>query len=252
MEAAAKTKVFGKPDTLTGVPYYYCPGCGHSLIHRLVCEVIDEFEMAGDTVAIFGVGCSCVSYPFFNLDWIYTLHGRAPAVATGFKRSMPDTLVFTYQGDGDLGSIGIAEIIHAAHRGEKFTTIFVNNANYGMTGGQMAPTTLEGQITTTTPEGRDIAHCGSPLKISEMLATIDGAKYVARQSVHDYKSLVATRKSIKKAFEVQLAGEGFSIVEILSQCPTNWKIEPVDSCAWIEENMMPVFPLGILKDESGG
>jgi 2-oxoglutarate ferredoxin oxidoreductase subunit beta len=246
MEQALKT-VFDHPASLYDTPMMYCPGCGHGVIHRLVAEVIDDMELRGKTVAVFGVGCYCLAYRYMDMDWIYTLHGRSPAVATGVKRSLPDRLVFTYQGDGDLGSIGIAEAIHSAIRSENFSIVFVNNATYGMTGGQMAPTTLEGQVTTTSPYGRDVSHAGSPFRISEVFATIQGSTYVTRQSVHTAPHVIKAKKAIKKAFTLQMEGKGFSLVEILSPCPSAWKLTPVEAVAWLEENMLPVFPLGDLK-----
>jgi 2-oxoglutarate ferredoxin oxidoreductase subunit beta len=247
MEQALEN-VFDRPESLYDTPMMYCPGCGHGVVHRLVGEVIDEMELRGKTVAVFGVGCYCLAYRYMDMDWIYTLHGRSPSVATGVKRSLPDRLVFTYQGDGDLGSIGIAEGIHSAIRSENFSIVFVNNATYGMTGGQMAPTTLEGQVTTTSPYGRDVGHAGHPFRISEVFATIEGATYVTRQSVHTAPNVIKTKKAIKKAFTLQMEGKGFSLVEILSPCPSAWKLTPVESVAWLEENMLPIFPLGDLKD----
>jgi 2-oxoglutarate ferredoxin oxidoreductase subunit beta len=244
----ALKKVFDRPESLYDTPFLYCPGCGHSVIHRLVAEAIDEMGLRGNTIAVFGVGCYCLAYRYMNMDWIYTLHGRSPAVATGIKRSLPDRLVFTYQGDGDLGSIGIAEAIHAAIRSENVSTVFVNNATYGMTGGQMAPTTLEGQVTTTSPYGRDPKKTGNPFRISEMFATIEGAKYVTRQSVHKPPLVIKAKRAIKKAFQLQMEGKGFSLVEVLSPCPSSWKMTPLQSVAWIEEKMIPVFPLGDLRD----
>lgn len=236
--------VFEKTEGLTDKQFHYCPGCTHGIIHRLVGEVLVELGVLGKTVGVAPVGCSVLAYDYFNCDMHEAAHGRAPAVATGIKRILPDNVVFTYQGDGDLASIGTAEIIHAAHRGEKFTTIFVNNAIYGMTGGQMAPTTLIGQKATTAPLGRQVATAGMPLRMSEMLATIDGAVFVERVSVHNVAGIRKTKKAIKKAFEVQLEGKGFGIVEVLSTCPTNWGLTPVESLKWLEENMIPYYPLG--------
>jgi 2-oxoglutarate/2-oxoacid ferredoxin oxidoreductase subunit beta len=236
--------VYEKTKGLTDKQTHYCPGCTHGVIHKLVGEVLVELGVLGKTVGVAPVGCSVLAYDYFNCDMHEAAHGRAPAVATGIKRVLPDHTVFTYQGDGDLASIGTAEIIHAAHRGEKFTTIFVNNAIYGMTGGQMAPTTLIGQKATTSPYGRDQATTGMPLKVSEMLATIDGAAFVERVSVHDVPNIRKAKKAIKKAFQVQIEGKGFGIVEILSTCPTNWGITPVDSLTWLKENMIPYYPLG--------
>ena len=240
--------VFQKPHALTDAPFHYCPGCTHGIIHRLVAEVIDELGIEGNTVGIAPVGCSVFAYNYFNCDMMEAAHGRAPAVATGIKRACPDDLVFTYQGDGDLASIGTAEIVHAAARGEKITTIFVNNAIYGMTGGQMAPTTLVGQVTTTSPYGRNAETQGMPVKMAEMLATLDGAYYIERTSVHNVPNIVKTKKAIKKAFQYQMEGKGFSIVEILSTCPTNWGLSPVEALKWLNDNMIPQYPLGVTKE----
>ncbi len=240
--------VFEKPKMLRDVPLHYCPGCTHGIIHRLVAEVLDELGGEGRTVGVAPVGCAVFAYNYFNCDMYEAAHGRAPAVATGIKRVMPDKIVFTYQGDGDLASIGAAEIVHAATRGEKFTTIFVNNAIYGMTGGQMAPTTLLGQKTTTSPAGRSVERNGYPVRVSEMLATLDGPAYIARVSVHNVKEIMNAKKAIKKAFEYQLAGKGFSLVEVLSTCPTNWGLSPAEALKWLEENMIPQYPLGVKKE----
>jgi len=236
--------VFKRTEGLTETPFHYCPGCTHGVIHRLVGEVLEELGVLGESIGVAPVGCSVLAYDYFNCDMHEAAHGRAPAVATGVKRVHPDKVVFTYQGDGDLASIGTAEIVHAAHRSENITTIFVNNAIYGMTGGQMAPTTLPGQKATTSPYGRDPKLTGMPLKVSEMLSTIPGASYVERVSVHNPANIRKTKKAIKKAFECQLAGKGFSIVEVLSTCPTNWGLTPVESLKWLEENMLPYYPLG--------
>ncbi|SCZ02899.1 thiamine pyrophosphate-dependent enzyme [Alkaliphilus peptidifermentans] len=244
--------VFKKTEGLTDKQFHYCPGCTHGIIHRLVGEVLEELGVLGETIGVAPVGCSVLAYDYFNCDMHEAAHGRAPAVATGIKRVLPENVVFTYQGDGDLASIGTAEIIHAAHRGEKITTIFVNNAIYGMTGGQMAPTTLIGQKATTAPYGRDAAQTGMPLRMSEMLATIDGAVFVERTTVHNVAGIRKTKKAIKKAFEVQLAGLGFGIVEVLSTCPTNWGITPVESLKWLEENMIPYYPLGNFRTPEEG
>lgn len=237
------TKTRGLKEQAT----HYCPGCTHGIIHRLVAEVLVELDVLGDTIGCASVGCSILSYNYLNVDMVESAHGRAPAVATGAKRVHPDKVVFTYQGDGDLASIGTAEIIHAAHRSENITVIFVNNAIYGMTGGQMAPTTLLGQKTTTAPEGRDASHCGSPLRISEMFAQIPGASYIARASVHSPKQVRRARKTIKKAFEYQLEGRGFSMIEVLSTCPTGWGVSPIEALMWLDENMIPYYPLGVYK-----
>lgn len=240
--------LFKKTTGLTEKPTHYCPGCTHGIIHRLVGEVLEEMDILEDTVGVASVGCSVLTYEYFNCDMTQSAHGRAPAVATGVKRVLPDRFVFTYQGDGDLASIGISEVIHAAARGEKITVIFVNNAIYGMTGGQMAPTTLIGQKTATTPFGRDESIQGSPIRVSEMLATIDGAAYIERVSVHDVPNIIKAKKAIRKAFEIQQNRLGFSMIEILSTCPTNWGLNPQESLEWVKDNMLPVFPLGVYKD----
>jgi len=239
--------VFKRPHALKEKSLHYCPGCTHGIIHRLVAEVIDELDIEGITIGVSPVGCAYNNYEYFNCDMVQAAHGRAPAVATGIKRVHPDNFVFTYQGDGDLAAIGTAEIVHAATRGEKITTIFVNNAIYGMTSGQMAPTTLLGQVTTTTPYGRKPEDHGYPIRVCEMLSTLEGAVYVERTSVHDVKNIKNTKAAIKRAFEVQKANKGFSIVEVLSTCPTNWGLNPIDSLKWLEENMLPHYPLGIFK-----
>ncbi|MCR4876882.1 MAG: 2-oxoglutarate oxidoreductase [Clostridiales bacterium] len=240
--------VYEKTGILTDTPLHYCPGCTHGIIHRLVAEAIDELGIQGKTIGIAPVGCAVFAYNYFNTDMMEAAHGRAPAVATGCKRANPDNIVFTYQGDGDLASIGAAEITHAATRGENITVIFVNNAIYGMTGGQMAPTTLPGQVTTTSPYGRDPALCGYPIRVSEMLATLDGPAYIARCSVHDVKHILDAKKCIRKAFETQIAKKGFSMVEVLSSCPTNWGMTPREALNWLEANMIPQYPLGVKKE----
>ena len=219
---------FKKPNALTDLQMHYCPGCTHGIIHRLVAEALDDLELEGRTIGVASVGCSVFSYNYFSCDMQQASHGRAPAVATGIKRVHPDRIVFTYQGDGDLAAIGTAEIVHAAARGENITVIFVNNAIYGMTGGQMAPTTLQGQVTLTTPRGRTLEE-GYPIRMSELLATLDGPRYIERVSVHDPKSVRKAGKAIKKAFELQQKGEGFTMVEVLSSCPTNYKLSPTDA-----------------------
>jgi 2-oxoglutarate ferredoxin oxidoreductase subunit beta len=244
--------VYQKSAGLTDVPLHYCPGCTHGTIHKLVAETLVELDVLGKTIAVAPVGCAVFAYKYFNCDAHEAAHGRAPAVATGIKRVLPDNVVFTYQGDGDLASIGAAEIVHAAMRGENITVIFVNNAIYGMTGGQMAPTTLIGQRTTTSPYGRSQVGQGAPLRVSEMLATIEGAAYIARVSVHKIPRLNAAKRSIKKAFQMQIEKKGFSLVEVLSTCPTNWGLTPVQSLKWLEQNMIPVNPLGVYKDIEGG
>ena len=240
--------VYEKTKVLADTPLHYCPGCTHGIIHRLVAEAIDELGIQGKTIGIAPVGCAVFAYNYFNVDMMEAAHGRAPAVATGCKRVNPQNIVFTYQGDGDLASIGAAEITHAATRGENITVIFVNNAIYGMTGGQMAPTTLPGQVTTTSPYGRDPALCGYPIRVCEMLATLDGPAYIARCSVHDVKHILDAKKCIKKAFETQIAGKGFSMVEVLSSCPTNWGMTPREALNWLEANMIPHYPLGVKKE----
>lgn len=244
--------VFKKPHALTDIPFHYCSGCTHGIIHRLVAEVIDELECEGYTVGVSPVGCAVMNYDYFNCDMIEAPHGRAPAVATGIKRAHPENVVFTYQGDGDLAAIGTAETVHAATRGENITVIFVNNTIYGMTGGQMAPTSLPGQITQTTPYGRDVNVAGFPVRICEMLSTLDGVALAQRTSVDTVKNVNETKKAIKKAFQNQIDGKGFSIVEVLSTCPTNWGMNPIESLEWLRENMIPYYPLGVYKDEKKG
>lgn len=241
--------VFERPHALVDTPLHYCPGCTHGIIHRLIAEVIDELGIEGSTVGVSPVGCTYNNYLYFNCDMVQAAHGRAPAVATGLKRSLPGKQVFTYQGDGDLAAIGTAEIVHAATRGEKISTIFVNNAIYGMTSGQMAPTTLVGQVTTTTPFGRKPELHGYPVPVCEMLSTLEGAAYVARVAVDTVPNIKKAKAAIKKAFQVQMAGLGFSIVEVLSTCPTNWGLAPDKAIAWLQENMMAHYPLGVYKGE---
>ena len=244
--------VFEKPKALTDAVFHYCPGCTHGIIHRLVAEAIDTLGIEGRTIGIAPVGCSVLAYDYFTCDMVEASHGRAPAVATGVKRSLPDNIVFTYQGDGDLASIGTAEIVHAAHRGEKIVTIFVNNAIYGMTGGQMAPTTLIGQKTTTSPYGRDEAWCGAPIKMSEMLAAVPSSYYIERVAVNNTANIVKAKKAIAKAFRYQKEGKGFCMVEVLSTCPTNWGLSPVEALQWLRDNMLPYYPLGVYKDVEEG
>ncbi len=241
-------KVFTKPASLKETPFHYCPGCGHSIIHRLVSEVIDELGIREITIGVPPAGCAVLAYNYFDVDMAEAPHGRAAAVATGIKRVQPDKVVFTYQGDGDIAAIGTAETIHAANRGERITAIFVNNAVYGMTGGQMAPTTIPGQVTTTSPGGRVPLRDGNPLDLSEMLGVAAGSVYIERTAVTSPKSIMKTKKAIKKAFQVQLEDKGFSLVEILSACPTNWKMSPKDSIKWVDEVMSKVFPLKVIKD----
>lgn len=240
-------KLFTRPQTLKDMATHYCPGCHHGIIHRLVAEVIDELGVRDKAIGVASVGCSVLAYEYFTIDMFQAAHGRAPAVATGIKRVHSDATVFTYQGDGDLAAIGCGEIVHAAARGEKITTIFVNNAIYGMTGGQMAPTTLVNQVTTTSPYGRNLENSGMPIRISEMLSTIDGAKFIARVAVNNPTNMSKAKQAIKRAFEIQLRGEGFTMVEILSTCPTNWGKSPVEAATWLEENLIPYYPLGIFK-----
>ncbi len=243
--------VYGYPKSLTPAHTHYCPGCTHGLIHRLVAEVLDELDVREKTIGVAPVGCSVLAYYYFDVDMAEAAHGRAPAMATGIKRVSPDKVVFTYQGDGDLASIGIAEIVYAANRGEMFTTIFVNNAIYGMTGGQMAPTTLPGQVTTSSPTGRDVETAGWPMKMAELLGGLPGTAYITRQSALDVPGIRRTKKAIKLAFQAQLAGLGFSMVEILSTCNTNWHMTPVGALDWAREYMVEYFPLGDTKVSDG-
>ena len=242
--------VFKRPNALSDTPLHYFPGCTHGIIHRLIAETIDELDIEGRTVGVAPVGCSVLAYNYFECDMIQAAHGRAPAVATGLRRANPESIVFTYQGDGDLAAIGTAETVHAAARGENITIIFVNNAIYGMTGGQMAPTTLPGQVTQTTPYGRDVMSAGLPLKISELISMIDGAYYVERVSVDSVKNIKAAKKAILRGFKNQLEGKGFSLIEVISTCPTNWGLDPVKSLDWLRENMLPYYPPGVYKDGS--
>lgn len=241
--------VFEKPKTLTDAPFHYCPGCTHGIIHRLVAEVIDELGIEGRTIGVAPVGCSVMAYDYFTCDFIEAPHGRAPAVATGVKRSDPENnIVFTYQGDGDLAAIGTAETVHAAARRENITVIFVNNAIYGMTGGQMAPTTLPGQVTQTSPYGRDVETVGYPVKVCELLQNVDGAAYLERVTVNNPANIKKAKAAIKKAFTNQIEGKGFSLVEVVSTCPTNWGLSPEKALKWLEDNMLPYYPLGVYKD----
>lgn len=242
------TMVYEKSKGLTDAEMHYCPGCTHGVIHKLVAESLAELEVLGDTIGVAPVGCAVFAYDYFNCDMQEAAHGRAPAVATGIKRVLPDHVVFTYQGDGDLAAIGTAEIVHAAMRGEKITTIFVNNAVYGMTGGQMAPTTLVGQKATTAPLGRSFEHYGAPIHMAELLATLDGAAYIERVSVTTPAQIAKAKRAIKKAFEIQIQGLGFTMIEVLSTCPTNWGLPPVEALTWLNEHMIPVFPLGVTRD----
>ncbi len=242
--------VFEKPKALTDAPFHYCPGCTHGIIHRLVAEAIDELGIEGKTIGVAPVGCAVMAYDYFTCDMVEAAHGRAPAVATGLKRAMPENVIFTYQGDGDLASIGMAETVHAATRNENITIIFVNNAIYGMTGGQMAPTSLPGQVTQTSPYGRDVTKAGFPIKVSEMLSTLDGPEYIERVAVNNVKNVRAAKKAIKKAFQNQVEGKGFSLIEVVSSCPTNWGMTPSKALEWVEEQMIPYYPLGVYKDRS--
>jgi len=241
-------KIFTRPRSLKPAPFRYCPGCGHSLIHRLIAECIDDFDIRERVIGIAPVGCAVFSYDYFNFDVLESAHGRPPAVATALKRVMPEKIVFSYQGDGDLAAIGTSEIVHAAARGENISVFFVNNANYGMTGGQMAPTTIIGQRTTTTPAGRSAETEGYPLRVSELLATVDGTSFIQRVSLDSHKNLMAAKAAIQKAFRCQLQGKGFSFVEILSPCPTDWGLSPKASLEWIRTAMLKVFPIGVFKD----
>jgi 2-oxoglutarate ferredoxin oxidoreductase subunit beta len=243
--------VYQRPESLHDVSTHYCPGCTHGIAHRLVAEVLDELDVREQTVGIAPVGCAVFAYNYINVDFAEAAHGRAPAMAVGIKRVLPDRVVFTYQGDGDLASIGTAEIIHAALRGDKITTIFINNAIYGMTGGQMAPTSLVGMKTTSSPYGRDIEEAGLPVKMSELLANLPGAAYIVRRSLHNVREIRKAKKAILTAFKVQQAGLGFSLVELLSTCPTNWGMSPADALDWVEENMLPYYPMGDYKVADG-
>jgi 2-oxoglutarate ferredoxin oxidoreductase subunit beta len=244
-------KIFERPRYLKDAAFHYCPGCGHSIIHRLVAEILDELGIGERTIGVPPAGCAVLAYNYLDVDMGEAPHGRGAAVATGIKRVLPDRIVFTYQGDGDIAAIGTAETIHAANRGENITVIFVNNGVYGMTGGQMAPTTLLGQNSTTTPGGRDRRRDGAPLDLSQIIAVTGGSVYIERTAVHTPKHVRRTKKALTKAFKTQMNGLGFSLVEIISQCPTNWKMSPVDSCRWIEETMLSSYPLQVIKDEVG-
>ncbi len=239
--------VFKRPESLTDAKFHYCPGCTHGIIHRLVAECLDEMNIREKTVGICPVGCSVLAYDYFNCDMVEAAHGRAPAIATAIKRLKPECYLFTYQGDGDLASIGMGEIVHASARGEKISVFFINNTLYGMTGGQMAPTTLLGQVATTCPYGRKVENEGYPVKMAELLAGNEGSAYISRVAVNSPANVVKAKKAIKKAFETQVKGLGFSMVEILSTCPTNWGLNPVDAMKWMEDNMIPYYPLGEFK-----
>ncbi|MFC2042808.1 thiamine pyrophosphate-dependent enzyme [Chloroflexota bacterium] len=239
--------VYSRPESMTNITTHYCPGCTHGISHRLIAEVMDEMGIREMTIGVAPVGCSVFAYNYFNCDFVEAAHGRAPAMATGIKRVLPDRFVFTYQGDGDLASIGMAEIMHVAARGENITVIFINNAIYGMTGGQMAPTTLPGQKTTSSPSGRDVEQTGYPIRMAELIANMEGTSYSVRRSLHDPKQIRKAKKAIRTAFEVQKLDLGFAMVELLSTCPTNWDISPQESLHWVNEHMVPVFPLGDYK-----
>ncbi len=239
--------VYKRPESLSDALTHYCPGCTHGIIHRLIAEVIDELGVRERTIGVAPVGCAVFAYNYFNVDGCEAAHGRAPAMATGLKRVLPDHVIFTYQGDGDLASIGTNEILHACARGEKVTVIFVNNAVYGMTGGQMAPTTLPGMVTTSSPYGRNVEKQGHPLRLTEMLAMLPGVAYAARTSTHSVTEIRKTKKAIRKAFEAQIKGLGLGIVEVLSSCPTNWHVNPMEALEFIRDKMIPVFPLGEFK-----
>lgn len=245
LDSIKPTTIFSRPESLKDVATHYCPGCTHGVIHRMVAESLDELQVRERAVGVAPVGCSVLIYNYFNCDFLEAPHGRAPALATGFKRLRPDMIVFTYQGDGDLASIGMGEIVHAANRGEKITVIFVNNAIYGMTGGQMAPTTLPGQITTTCPHGRDTALAGQPIRMAELLSTLTTPSYIERVSVHSPQYIVKAKRAIKQAFKYQVEGRCFSLVEVLSTCPTNWGMTPEDSTSWLKDNMLGYYKLGV-------
>jgi len=240
--------IFKRPESLTDLQFSYCPGCTHGIVHRLIAETLDELGVEGTTVGVAPVGCSVLAYDFFACDMVQAAHGRAPAVATALKRVLPGNVVFAYQGDGDLASIGMAETVHAASRGEKITIIFINNAIYGMTGGQMAPTSLPAQVTQTSPYGRDVAADGYPIRVCEMLSTLDGVALAQRVTVDTPRNVRAAKKAIKKAFEYQIDGVGYAIIEVVSTCPTNWGLSPIDALQWLRDNMLPYYPLGVYKD----
>ncbi|MCX5857704.1 MAG: thiamine pyrophosphate-dependent enzyme [Deltaproteobacteria bacterium] len=244
-------KVFGRPLSLKNNALHYCAGCGHSITHRLIAEVIDELNIRDRTIGVPPAGCAVIAYNYFDIDMLESPHGRGCAVATGIKRTLPDRIVFSYQGDGDLAAIGTAETFHAANRGENITVIFINNAVYGMTGGQMAPTTLLGQHSTTSPPGRNAILDGYPIRMGDILANLEGTKYIERCAVNTPANILKARRAIKKAFQYQMDGVGFTLVEILSQCPTNWKMTPIDACRWVDEVMAKEFPIGVIKDVKG-
>ena len=243
-------QAFQRPESLKDVPFHFCPGCHHGIAHRLVAEALDFFGIQGKTIGVASVGCSVFLYDYFDIDVLEAPHGRASAVATGVKRARKDRIVFTYQGDGDLASIGIAEVVHTANRGENITIIFANNGVYGMTGGQMAPTTLLGQKTTTSPYGRDFAQDGYPIRMAEMLATLEGSAFVARVAVNNAANLMKAKKAVRRAFQIQIEGMGFSFVEFVLACPTNWSLSPLEANRRVEDQMIPYFPLGIFKERT--
>ncbi len=245
--AIPENLVYERPEAFTDAPTHYCPGCTHGIAHRLIAEVLDEMGLTGKTIGVAPVGCAVFAYNYFATDFVEAPHGRAPGMATGIKRVLPDSIVFTYQGDGDLASIGMGEITHAAARGENITVVFINNANFGMTGGQMAPTTLPGMKTTSSPNGRDVETQGYPIRMAEMLATLEGSGYIVRRSLHDPANIRKAKKAIRTAFEVQVHNLGFSLVELLSSCPSNWDLTPVEALKFVEEKMIPYFPLGDYK-----
>jgi len=240
--------IYQKPAALSDKTFHYCPGCSHGVVHRLVCEVLEELGVIGNTVGVEPVGCSVTAHEYFNFDMVQASHGRAPAVATGVKRSLPDKIVFTYQGDGDLAAIGTAETVHSAARGENITVIFINNTIYGMTGGQMAPTSLPGQVTQTSPYGRDTKTQGNPIRVAEMLSTLNGPSYIARVSTDSVKHIKEAKAAIKKAFQNQIDNKGFSLVEVLCTCPTNWGMSPVEALKRLQDEVLPFYPLGVYKD----
>lgn len=241
--------VFDKPKCLKDAPMHYCPGCAHGLVHRIVAQVIDELGIQDKTIGIAPVGCAVFAYNYLDVDMVEAAHGRAPAVATGIKRADPSRIVFSYQGDGDLASIGMTETVHAAARGENITVVFINNAIYGMTGGQMAPTSLPGQVTQTSPYGRDVNTVGYPVRVCELLATLEAPCYIERVAVNNVKNVRKAEKAIRKAFRNQTEGKGYSFVEVVAACPTNWKMKPVDANKWVDQAMIPYYPLGVFKDK---
>ncbi len=244
--------IYEKPKSLSDAVFHYCPGCSHGIVHRLVCEVLDELGITGNTIAVEPVGCAVTAHDYFNFDVVQAAHGRAPAVATGVKRALPDRIVFTYQGDGDLAAIGTAETVHASTRGENITIIFINNTIYGMTGGQMAPTSLPGQVTQTSPYGRDPKTQGNPIRVCEMLSSLDGPSYIARVSTDSVQHIKQAKKAIKKAFQNQIDGKGLSFVELLCTCPTNWGMSPAEAVERLQKEMLSYYPLGVYKDVDGG